>query len=108
MLDHRNALESWLARAKSRHCCQSAQAPSHKVAPVTTVPPWRCKYGRIPSNHTPRPAKSEAVKVITPLIANDQAQRQPPESDGGAQGRAPNLPRLANGKRGGCSLQRSG
>src|SRR5881628_3654622 len=39
-------------------------------------------------------------------MANDQAQRQPPESAGGAQGRRPNLPRLANGKRGGCSLQR--
>src|SRR5204863_9691458 len=37
----------------------------------------------------------------------DQAQRQPPESAGGAQGRRPNHPRLANGKRGGCSLQRS-
>ena len=42
------------------------------------------------------------------LWSNDQAQRQPPESAGGAQGRLPNHPRLANGKRGGCSLQRSG
>ena len=38
---------------------------------------------------------------------NDQAQRQPPLSAGRAQGRRPNHPRLANGKRGGCSLRRS-
>src|SRR6266568_4723994 len=37
-----------------------------------------------------------------------QAQRQPPESGGGAHDALPNYPRLANGKRGGCSLQRSG
>jgi hypothetical protein len=38
-LDHRNAFESCLAREKSRHCCQSAHAPTQRLAPVALVAP---------------------------------------------------------------------
>jgi hypothetical protein len=74
--DHRDARKSWRARAKSRHCCQSAHPPTKNVAPVATVPPCRCRYGRIPSIHTPSAAQSETantrapINVTAPLIAN--------------------------------------
>src|SRR6266566_2661421 len=47
------------------------------------------------------------VFISIAIWGNDPTQRQPPESAGGAQGRRSIHPRLANGKRGGCSLQRS-
>src|SRR6266705_2372007 len=53
----------------------------------------------------PSPQLPEHLRRETP---NDPAQRQPPESAGGAHARCTNHPRLPTGKRGGCSLQRSG
>src|SRR5207247_565032 len=63
---------------------------------------------RKPNHRNHSKAKPTLQNLKRSKWPNDQAQRQPPESAGGAQGRAPNHPRLANGKRGGCSLQRSG
>src|SRR5258708_1813282 len=51
---------------------------------------------------------NSSLKQRSAHTPNDQAQRQPPGSAGGAQERRLNHPRLSNGKRGGCSPQPSG
>src|SRR5213593_4607021 len=84
--------------AKYRGCKAVSGTMQFGIVTATARPMSKTVSSNLPANQS-------LCEVL--MWPNDQAQRQPPESAGGAQGRAPNHPRLANGKRGGCSLQRS-